>query len=260
MSSSPGPLPPMGWYPDPAGSGEERYWDGSAWTANLRPVSPPPMTAPTFPDAARPAVPAGPGPGPGRPVGTRFAPESSAQWVHAQAGWQQAEAPRGIAVAGWWMRALGYAIDSLALYLLDRLLLAPIWSRVSDLANGVASSVAADPQMGPSQLLQLLNQSGLLGWSLLITSAETLIAALYFTVLYRFLHASLGQRALNLRVVPAGRAGEPLTWAMCAIRGVVKSVLFALPLVSLIAVLWPAFSSTRQGLHDLAARTQVIRR
>lgn len=260
MSSSPGPLPPMGWYPDPAGSGEERYWDGSAWTANLRPTASSPMPAsPPMPDASRPTSPAIPQNGP-RATGTRFAPESSAQWLQAQAGWGPVETPRGIVVAGWWMRALGYAIDSLALYLLDRLLLAPIWSRVSEMANNVAQSVAADPQMGPAQLVQLFSQSGLLGWSVFVTAAETLIAAVYFSLLYRFLHASLGQRALNLKVVPAGRADQPLSWGMCVIRGVVKSVLFALPLVSLVAVLWPAFSSTRQGLHDLAARTQVIRR
>lgn len=28
--------PPMGWYPDPAGSEQERYWDGERWTRNLR--------------------------------------------------------------------------------------------------------------------------------------------------------------------------------------------------------------------------------
>jgi hypothetical protein len=31
-------LPPAGWYPDPAGSGGRRYWDGQAWTESVEPV------------------------------------------------------------------------------------------------------------------------------------------------------------------------------------------------------------------------------
>lgn len=28
---------PPGWYPDPAQAGQQRYWDGTAWTQNVAP-------------------------------------------------------------------------------------------------------------------------------------------------------------------------------------------------------------------------------
>lgn len=35
-----------GWYPDPSGSGDQRWWDGSQWTAHRQPSPPPPNPAP----------------------------------------------------------------------------------------------------------------------------------------------------------------------------------------------------------------------
>jgi hypothetical protein len=71
---------PAGWHPDPAGSPDERYWDGLAWTNDLRPV------APAAPVWAPPAMAASPTyqPAVGAPVyqpsiGPTYAPTPSWQ-------------------------------------------------------------------------------------------------------------------------------------------------------------------------------------
>jgi hypothetical protein len=39
-SPPPGPLPAIGWYVDPTNALQQRFWDGAAWTSQVR-VSPP---------------------------------------------------------------------------------------------------------------------------------------------------------------------------------------------------------------------------
>jgi hypothetical protein len=41
------PPTPAGWYPDPDGSGGQRYWDGSEWTEHRSPAAPEPAEPPT---------------------------------------------------------------------------------------------------------------------------------------------------------------------------------------------------------------------
>jgi hypothetical protein len=45
------PPTPAGWYPDPDGSGGQRYWDGSGWTEHRSPATPEPA-APSAPTPA----------------------------------------------------------------------------------------------------------------------------------------------------------------------------------------------------------------
>jgi len=38
FTDSPPPVPPAGWYPDPAGGPAQRYWDGARWTEQTTPT------------------------------------------------------------------------------------------------------------------------------------------------------------------------------------------------------------------------------
>jgi Domain of unknown function (DUF4352)/Protein of unknown function (DUF2510) len=72
------PLTPAGWYPDPDGSGGQRYWDGSQWTEHRFPAAPeptePPIPAePQASEQPTTVVPLRPA---GEHVGAHRAPES----------------------------------------------------------------------------------------------------------------------------------------------------------------------------------------
>jgi uncharacterized protein YxjI len=52
------PSPPPGWYPDPAGGGGSRWWNGQGWTEHVQPAPappPPPPAAPPPPGAWTPS-------------------------------------------------------------------------------------------------------------------------------------------------------------------------------------------------------------
>ena len=53
------PTTPAGWYPDPDGSGEQRYWDGDAWTERPPPATPSDSPGDDEPAATIPPIPPG---------------------------------------------------------------------------------------------------------------------------------------------------------------------------------------------------------
>jgi hypothetical protein len=66
--------PPPGWYPDPDGEAELRYWDGSAWTQHTSGQAPVQAGAEPTPAAGEPFAPAG-ADGPGGPGGNGGGPQ-----------------------------------------------------------------------------------------------------------------------------------------------------------------------------------------
>ncbi len=64
---------------------------------------------------------------------------------------------------------------------------------------------------------------------------------------------TVGMRALKLRVVMTD--GSPLTVGAAVVRWIGLFISF---LVCFIGVLWVAFTTSKQGWHDLMANTQVV--
>jgi uncharacterized RDD family membrane protein YckC len=82
------------------------------------------------------------------------------------------------------------------------------------------------------------------------------IAIVYYIVMEALWGATLGKRAMNLKVVKEG--GEPLDWQASIVRNVMRIIDgFALYLVAAITV-WS--SKKRQRLGDMAAHTLVVKR
>ncbi|GAC1644343.1 MAG: hypothetical protein NVS4B6_17340 [Mycobacterium sp.] len=74
------PPTPAGWYPDPDGSGGQRYWDGSSWTEHRSPATPEPAepTAPAETPGSEQTTSGVPLPPAGGHSGAHRAPESEA--------------------------------------------------------------------------------------------------------------------------------------------------------------------------------------
>ncbi|MHA6524331.1 RDD family protein [Tessaracoccus sp. G1721] len=226
--------PPAGWYPDPAGSGGERYWDGIAWSQATRdPHMPPPQPH------AQPGYGYPPQAGYGTPMG---APQYQAGRPYAGFGW----------------RALGFIIDSILLGIVTQIaagvlgltvMIDTILNRyLRDLEIWVENPVA-DPPVPGADLWTALLYSAILGAT---------IMAVYRTVLYGTLSATVGQLVLGMRVVKAGApADSKLDWTTAAVRGIASAILYEV--IWLINGLFAAFTREKQTLGDMIAKTHVLK-
>lgn len=224
--------PPPGWYPDPAGSDGERYWDGVAWsqaTRDREPVAPQPRYVPPHPGYHGNVLPGGdPRYGAGRPY------------------------------AGFGQRLLGYILDAILLGVVTQIL-------VTALGLGAAMDAALarwerDLLVYAQSPLGSLPLPGQDLWSALVYSAivSATLTAIYRTVLYGTMSATLGQRVLGLRVVKADAPlDSTLDWTTAAVRGIVSALLYET--IGFINGIFAAFTREKQTLGDLIARTHVLK-
>lgn len=134
--------------------------------------------------------------------------------------------------------------------LIDGLILLILTMAISLLISGsILIDVNADSDSGNEQL-----------WILVAFLAVQLVYSMVFVALSG---ATLGKRIMKLRVVNR-TDGSPVNWTYAAVRALVPTLAGVVPVIGFalnIAVYVRAFFHPfRQGLHDAAAGTIVVRR
>ena len=248
---------PGGWYPDPVNSAQERYWDGWQWSRNTRPRAGagPAASGPPGPGyAAYPAQPAA-----GQPPGQPAYPAYS----RAPAG-PVATTADGVRLAGWWWRVLAAVLDSVLVSAVVSILAFPIWGTMAVKLQAYADTVFANQASGgtppPLEIGMLLTPQE----QVIITALSLGVGMLYHVAFLRWRAATPGKLICGLRVVPVdrGRTIEKLSWNTVGIRSAIRvlpGITSILTVFVLFDSLLPLWHPKRQAVHDLAAKTQVVR-
>ncbi|MDN5761313.1 MAG: RDD family protein [Microlunatus sp.] len=168
-------------------------------------------------------------------------------------------------LSGWWWRALAISIDGLIVSVLSGLLLLPIYLRlVRALADylGKAFAAAEAGRAAPPQpdVATLMSSSD----QLVITLVGFAVQMVYIIGFLRWRSATPGKLIVGLRVVDVdrGRSAAKLTWSSVIARALVWVVPTLYPLlflVRLVDIAMPLWNPKRQALHDVAAKTQVVK-
>ena len=264
MTNSP-QQPPAGWYPDPAGSGGERFWDGVAWSQSTRDKAAPQPA----PDAPHSAPPAGGAPSYGTPSGGQ---QYSQQPYAGQQQYGQAPQPyqdygQGYAYgpqlprpAGFWWRFLGYLIDGIIVGILTRIVAGMLgfqaaldrateaWSR--DLLIWAENPEASPFPMPGDDFMSAASA---------IAATSVVLWILYRIGMYAWKSATLGMMAVGLRLVKADDWDAKLGMGTIVLRAVASTIRFQITLLNVINGLMAAFTAKKQTLGDMIARTQVLK-
>jgi uncharacterized RDD family membrane protein YckC len=262
---------PAGWYrdPAPANRGEPttvRYWDGQAWTTQVKPASRAQRQAWQAEDVAtyhaRAAEQAELGYG---EVATRLRHD-----VVLEAS--RDVAPDGQPLAGWWARVGAYLLDGLLLTVLEIVCGWRFLSGIVDGFRGVAQQAvdAARAGVQPPSSDQLGSQLVSAVWPAVLgfLAVCLVVRFLYGAGFLKAFQATPGQMALGLQVRLRARPGV-LPWSTVLARWFTQNLgtfVAFVPLVGMLAWvysvlddLWPLWDGKRQALHDKAARTNVVR-
>lgn len=268
---------PGGWYPDPLDQHRERYWDGWQWSKNTRAVEPTPGR-PQPGQASYPppghGYPSQPPSGQGQPGPYQGAYQQPGQYpgqpgpggYRPQAtGSQAATTADGVPLAGWWWRVLAAMIDGFLVSAIAAIPSIPWYSRLFDrLSLYIRESVQATQNGQPPPAAPTVSDLMSTSDQLILTLISLAVMTLYHLLFLRWKAATPGKLVCRMRVVPVdqGRNQAPLPWRTVLIRVAIWVLPRAQTLLALFAVvdsLFPLWHPKRQALHDLAAKTQVVK-
>lgn len=155
-------------------------------------------------------------------------------------------------------------IDSVLVSAVVSMLAYPIWREMSVKLQAYVDAVfATQPSGGAPPVLDigmLLNPQQ----QLIITALSLGVGMLYHVTFLRWKAATVGKLLCGLRVVPVdrGRIAQTLSWNTIGIRSAIRVMPGITSILTVFVVLdslFPLWHPKRQALHDLAAKTQVIR-
>ena len=256
---------PSGWYPDPVDPAQERYWDGWQWSRNTRLRDLGPSSAPANPNV--PVRSYGQGnPGPYGPANPSAGPGARPGQVPAVL------TADGVPLATWGRRALAAGLDGVISYFVVSLLITPFYAPLSRALSDYFMSALAAQRTGAPPPAMPVASDYISARNQVLAAAILLICWFAYNALFlRWKAATPGKLALGLRVVPVdqGRAAGPLSWRIAVLRSVcwllprllgylpgTVALFFGLRLVD---VVLPLRQPKRQSLHDMVAKTQVVR-
>ena len=270
------PQPQPGWYDDPGGSAQERYWEGTRWTKNLRdrPDPLPGTTGPTRETAteqhASAPMPSAQQPGSQQPglaqrqvMPQQYQPgppgSAGAYAPHPQVAYKMVRTTQdGVPLAGFVPRALATVIDTILMSAIGVLIGWPYVVRAWNAYQQVISWMLDNP--GRTVVFGDYDYATPAGIVQMVILSVSFVAQV---LLVKHFGGTVGQLLMGLRVVPAERGLTPrVSWNTSLLRsGVWLAVMAASQIVLfplLISYLRPLWHPRLQTWHDSLAHTQVI--
>lgn len=236
---------PAAWYPDPSGSGGQRYWDGTRWTDHLvgPPLPPPPPSYLPPPAHGYPPSPWSPGP-------HGYVPPLPPPWKGAQYG-RPPEGPGALANPG----------RRLAARVLDGLLVLPVFAILAGLAIAIVAPHAGPlfPKADNTDPNATTPTPGFVWIYLVLVGVALLIGILF--VAYETIATARYGRTLGkawMRIRPVRIDGSPIGWGRSLGRVGLYWMSGFLSYIGLLDPLWCLWDGGRQCLHDKVVDTIVI--